>query len=353
MLLRTELKLQQLSSLKFKLLLIALASIRVGISPIGQEWVGWLVDAAKAFPESANYISYSPLPVLLMKILSSSNPFLWWSIWLIIDLTWLYICMVFIEKKYPKNSRFLQTIFMMSQLVTVNLTMIGHYDNLIFIAITLLIFFKSRLLIFLSACIAAGANPYLSFAAGICLLFYYLYTRNKQNLSIALYWSIVSLVFLIGTNFFLTAPNSGTRQSIVLGQFAMVIKGVVGVWWYLPFSVFGALTLIYFILLFDSLKHKNSLGKLKVASFLIGSLIIPVAMAYLILDHTRIGVAAGSAVLLLLIFEKVDTITSFMAKLNLQPISSLIVLWVLTYPVIVDSAGVFRLPYEKFASLIW
>ena len=106
-------------------------------------------------------------------------------------------------------------------------------------------------------------------------------------------------------------------------------------------------------MLFDSLKHKNSLGKLKVASFLIGSLIIPVAMAYLILDHTRIGVAASSAVLLLLIFEKVDTIENFMAKLNLQPISSLIVLWVLTYPVIVDSGGVFRLPYEKFASLIW
>jgi hypothetical protein len=353
MLTKAELTLQKTSNFKFKLILILVAAFRVGISPIGPEWVGWLADAAKAFPDSANYISYSPLPVLIMKLIGAYDPYLWWAIWLAIDLIWIVFCLRLIEKIYSEHARVLQTIFMMSQLVTVNLTMIGHYDNLILMATTMLLFFQNRFVYLLSALIAGGANPYLSFATGVCFIFYSYATRKRHHFEIALSWSVVSLMYLVGTNLFLTSPTSGTRQSIVLGQVEMVLEGVAGVWWYVPLSVYGALAIIFLVVIKKYLSNNSDLKFSRLFALLIATSIIPIMMAYLILDHTRIGVAAGSAILLMFIFEEISTIKDFFARFNLQPISTLLIIWLLTYPVIIDSGGVFRLPYEKFASVLW
>ena len=172
-----ESKLQNFSSRQFTFFIVALASVRVGISPIGKEWFGWLLDAARAFPEATTYISYSPLPVLLLKFLGTSNPYVWWVLWLLIDVSWIIFCLKQIKIKYEFATRSLQLIFMMSQSVMVNLTMIGHYDNVIFIAGTLLLFFERKSIYFISALLVAGANPY------ICLLYTsdLFYSRSYKN----------------------------------------------------------------------------------------------------------------------------------------------------------------------------
>jgi hypothetical protein len=78
--------------------------------------------------------------------------------------------MIRIKKVFPDNNRIFQLLFATSQIWMLQLTFIGHYDNLSAIAASLVIFWESPALIYLAALIAAGANPYMSFATGVCVL---------------------------------------------------------------------------------------------------------------------------------------------------------------------------------------
>jgi hypothetical protein len=331
--------------------LIIIAALRVGVSPIGKEWFGWLLNASKAFPDATSYISYSPIPVLILKLLGTSNPYVWWLLWLLIDITWIIICFKLIEKHYPSSARALQLIFIMSQSIMVNLTMIGHYDNLIFIAGSLLLFYEKKSVYFLSSVIVGGANPYLGFASGVCFIFYYFYSENKKHLEISLFWLLVNLVYLVGTHLWYVAPATGTRESIVLGQVSEVIKGSIGVWWFIPLTILGPLTLVYASIIYEKLNQTRSKSMLRIFSLFFATFLIPSAMAYLILDHTRIGVAAGGVVSLLFIFENFEKINEKVILLEYPLLTFLFVIWVLTPPIIIDSGGVFRLPYLKYIQL--
>lgn len=348
---KLEAKLLSISSLKFKCLLVIIAALRVGVSPIGKEWFGWLLEASKAFPDATSYISYSPIPVLILKLLGTSNPYVWWLLWLLIDIAWIFFCFKLIEKHYPSSARALQLIFIMSQSVMVNLTMIGHYDNLIFIAGSMLLFYEKKSIYFLSAVLVGGANPYLGFASGVCFIFYYFYSRKKKHLEISLAWLLINFVYLVGTHLWYVAPASGTRESIVLGQVGEVIKGSIGVWWFIPLTILGPLTLIHAAIIYENSNQVRRKSKQRIFSLILATFLIPTAMAYLILDHTRIGVAAGGVVSLLFIFENFEKITEKANLFEIPLLTTLFVIWVLTPPLIIDSGGVFRLPYLKYIQL--
>jgi len=80
MLSKTEMWLRNFSDRTYIVLLLVLMVVRVGPSPIGAPWVGWVYDAARAFPSSANYISYSPLPVLIAKMFGPPKVVIWWML---------------------------------------------------------------------------------------------------------------------------------------------------------------------------------------------------------------------------------------------------------------------------------
>lgn len=78
--------------------------------------------------------------------------------------------------------------------------------------------------------------------------------------------------------------------------------------------------------------------------------VIPVAMAFFILDHTRIGAVVGLAPTLTLIYGELDRVVGaiksrFVGEIPLG--AWLLVIWLATPPLIVDTGGVFRLPYAK------
>ena len=346
-----ENKLLSISNLKFRVLIIIFAAVRVGVSPIGKDWFGWLLDAAQSFPEATSYISYSPIPVILLKALGTSSPYVWWFLWLFVYFGWLIICLLLIDKKFRESARVLQLIFIMSQSVMINMTIIGHYDNLIFMAGTLLLFFVNNYVYFFTAFLIGGANPNIGFASGVCFMFYYFYSKKSQHLRISLTLLFVSSIYLVGTNIWFTPPKSGTRETIVLGQISEVIKGSLGVWWFIPLTVLGPLTAIYFWLIFIFANTKSKVSKIKVASLILSTFIIPTLMAFFILDHTRVGVAAGGIVSLVFIFENYATIRERVIKYEIPILSILIIIWVLTPPVMIDSGGVFRLPYLKYIEL--
>lgn len=351
MLIKLESWLQSLTSRQFIFFIVALTSVRVGISPIGKEWFGWLLDAAHSFPSATSYISYSPIPVILLKSMGISSPYIWWFLWFTVDFSWILFCLYLISKKYSEFSRVLQLIFLMSQSVMLNLTMIGHYDNIILIAGTLLIFYDKKLIFLFSAIIVGGANPNIGLASGICFFFYYLYTKNDKHFMIATSWITINLIYLVGTHILYVSPASGTREKIVLGQIGYVISGVAGVWWFIPLALFGPLTIIYLILISDKVKLKGSNSNIRSLSLLMATLIIPLTMSYFILDHTRIGVSSGGIVTLMFIFENISQIRGKFEKIGLPILSSLILIWLITPPLIIDSGGVFRLPYAKYLLL--
>ena len=343
-----ENKLQTISRLKYWSLLLIFAGIRVGVSPIGKEWFGWLLEASKSFPQASSYVSYSLIPVVLLKLLGLSSPYAWWTFWLILDISWLVFCFLRIEKKFGNSARFLQLILVMSQSVMLNFTMVGHYDNLIFIAGTSLLLFDGKIIYILSAFLVGGANPNIGFATGVCLFLYFVYSKNVKHFQIALSWFLVSLGYLITTHIWFTAPKSGTRESIVMGQFGEVIKGSLGVWWFIPLTILGPLAPLFGYLVIEEFSNAAKRFTLKLAGLISSIFIIPTGMAFLILDHTRIGVSTGGIVLFLYIFENHERILNLAAKNKFPVLSVLFVIWILTPPVIVDSGGVFRLPHLKY-----
>ena len=106
-----EKQLRHTSSSTFVGILLVIAILRVGPSPIGKPWVGWVYDAARAFPKTTSYISYSPLPVLIAKVLREPRMIIWWSLFGVLLLVWILVVMDRLKVLFPKNYRIVQIIF--------------------------------------------------------------------------------------------------------------------------------------------------------------------------------------------------------------------------------------------------
>ena len=355
MLMRVEKWLRKTSDSSFVLLLLLIALVRVGPSPIGVPWVNSVYEAAKSFPNPINYISYSPLPTLIAKVLRQPPALVWWVLFGFILVLWFIVVMRKIKRIFPDHYRIIQVIFAASQVVLLEITHVGHYDNISVVGATVTLFWEAPIFILIGAAAAAGANPYMSFATGICVLVLYLGTKNARHLKIGLVWTLASATMLILLHALLDGPASNTRENIVLNQIGFVVEGSFGVWTFILLAILGPLLLIFCWLIVQS---NSSFGKLtSVRKFFIfmGTVGIPATMAFFILDHTRIGVVVGMLPLFLYLLPEIKfSVRKFSNLHEIKPpiISFMLIYW-LAYPaIIVDSGGVFRLPYAKFVSLV-
>lgn len=355
MLNRTEKWLRGISDPIYVVLLMVISVIRVGPSPIGEPWVGWVYDAARVFPESANYISYSPLPVLIAKVLGEPRVVIWWALFGAILLVWFFAVMQRLKLLFPNHYRIAQLLFAASQVVMLQTTFIGHYDNISVIAASLVFLWNSPWLIYVAAFLAAGANPYMSFATGVCVVVLYFGTRTSRHLKVGLIYSIVSFAILVGSHFWMEAPAGGTRESIVLGELGSVIRGSLGVWSFIFLSVLGPLWFVFTWLLTQRDSSLGSLGVIRKFFIFMGVAGIPVGMSFFILDHTRLGVVVGCLPLFLYLLPELKRALEKLGKLKeikFPVLSGGILIWILYPAIVVDTAGVFRLPFAKFISLV-
>ena len=345
-------KLVYLSDTKFGILIFILALIRVGVSPIGTEWLDWLFKASEAYPKTESYLSYSPLPILLSKLLQINNYFVWWALFTAILLISVILTLIVIKQIFKNHYREVQIIFLMSPMVGVNFTMIGHYDNLFMIGVILQTLTSHNLIVTLAAIISTGANPNLALASGLILLIMGMGGRRKQIITHASIWIAISFFTLLANSLLLEVPESGTRESIVLGQLSFTLKGVAGKWYLDILSIYGPLAVVF---LYSILRPASFFSQLKpINRFLIvfGLFILPSSMSLLILDHTRIGVAAVTAALFLYLkIEFNHTNFTDIKEGKSYALSILFIIWLCTPPIIIDSGGVLRLPYEKFLNL--
>jgi hypothetical protein len=343
------------SDASFILFLLLLALLRVGPSPIGVPWVTSVYQAANSFPNPVNYISFSLLPTLIAKLFGEPATFIWWGFFGIILIIWFVAVMWRIKQTFPDHYRLVQIIFAASQIVLLEFTHIGHYDNISVIAATLVLFWNSPVLIFIGALLASGANPNMSLATGICVLILYLGTKNSRHLKIGLVWTLTSATMLASLHVLLEGPASSTRESIVVNEIGLVVKGSLGVWAFILLALLGPLWFIYTWLMAQSDWSFGGVTRLRKLMVFMGTVGVPASMSFFILDHTRIGTVAGALPLFLYLlselrfrFDRVPPIH----EIKFPILSTMIVCW-LTYPaIIVDSGGVFRLPYAKFVSLL-
>jgi hypothetical protein len=355
MLRRSENWLRKTSDSSFVLLLLLIALVRVGPSPIGVAWVDSVYEAAKSFPNPANYLLYSPIPTLIAKLFREPPTLFWWGLFGLVLSFWFIVVMRKIKGIFPDHYRVVQIIFAASQVVLLEITHIGHYDNISVIGATIVLFWKAPLLIFVGALLSAGANPSMSFATGFCVLVLYLGTKNSRHLKIGLVWTLTSAVMLVLLHTLLDGPASDTRENIVINEIGFVVEGSLGVWAFILLALLGPLWLIYCWLMAQTDWSFGRITKLRKFMVFMGTVGIPANMSFFILDHTRIGVVAGALPLFLYLlhelkfrFVKMPTID----KIEFPIISVMLIFW-LSYPaIIVDSGGVFRLPYSKFVSLV-
>jgi hypothetical protein len=355
MLMRLENSLRNLPDRIFILLLLVIMVVRVGPHPIGEPWVNFIYEASEAFPKATTYHSYSPLPVLLAKLLGQPHVLIWWSLFAVILLIWFVAVMLRLRSLFPNHYRIAQLIFASSQVVMLQTTFIGHYDNILVIAASLVFLWNSPWLIYLAALAAAGANPYMSFATGICVLALYFGTRDRRHRLIALIYLGISSAMLIGLHFWFNSPADATREGIVLEELGTVINASLGIWSFIFLSVLGPTWIVFGYLFLKKTWAIGERSTFKKFWVLLGVVGIPMAMSFFILDRTRLGVVVGTLPLFLfLIPELKKSFTSIPDTKNIEyPVLSAGILFWIMYPaLIVDSGGLFRLPYAEFINLI-
>ncbi len=350
-----EKRLRWIADSTFIGLLLVIMIVRVGPSPIGKPWVGWVYDAARVFPKTTSYLSYSPLPVLIAKTIGEPRTLVWWGLFGLILILWFVAVMRRLRDLFPDHYRIVQIIFAASQVVMLETTHIGHYDNISVIAASLVFLWDSTWLIYIGALLAAGANSYMSFATGICVLVLYLGTKEKRHLKIGAIWTIVSAAMLIGLHVWLNGPASNTRENIVLHQVGSVVKGAFGVWSFIFLAVLGPLWFLYVWLIAQPEWSFGPVTKFRKLCVIKGTVIIPMLMSFFILDHTRIDVVVGGLPLFLYLLPELKLHLKRIGSLKefkFPVLSTMLIVWIIYPAIIVDNAGVFRLPYAKFISLV-
>ena len=338
---------------KFILIVLSMVIIKTGPIPIGKEWVEWLFSASNGFPVATSYLSYSLLPVFLAKVVGINSYLMWIFLHLVILFFWIYLVVKKLDTKFQNHGRILAMLFLLSPAVTISITMIGHYDVLSLIGGSMVWLSSSYKYVFMGAVIASGANPNMALAVGICLLLLSWGTRFKFYFYSGVVWVFTSISFLIFTNIFYKEPISGTRESIVISQFGMVFRGVAGEIMFVVLSVLGVLIFPLGWILGKKHFSFGTVTNSRLLSIYLGSCVIPVVMAILILDHTRIGVVVSTVPIMLLLISEGPRLTEFIStkvKAEVPLLSFILLLWFAIPPVIVDSGGVFRLPYAKLLS---
>ena len=340
MLNKLEDKIFKLSDKTFYILFVLVIIVKNGIHPIGSEWVSWVYESGKSFPEPTNYLSYSFGPIFISKILSFPSYLAWWVIFSLFTLLF-YVGNYFIIKKYSKNNFKKYAIIFFAFTFSVSpLYYIGHYDLLTITAGILAATTQHKYLIILAAFLAVIANPEQAMITSLCVAVFAFGSKNMMDKFIAKWWISISFISYFSIRFLIGQGSDGSRIRIILNQMRDVSLESLGQINFIIFSVFGLGWAIVFL---GSSQIKNAIN-LKLV--LLGSVVMPVILAILILDRTRVGVAVGALPILLLL--KLFTKHVVLEDVPNKFFTYFLVAILITPQIFIDFDGTLRLPYAEF-----
>jgi hypothetical protein len=337
---KLQVKLFNLSDKNFFIFLVCLTLIKNGFHPIGSEWISWVYESGKSFPTPINYLSYSLGPIYISRIFSFPPYVIWWSIFAVFTL-FFYLCIYFVLKLQNKNNfKKYAVVFCVFPFFTSPLYFVGHYDLFTILAGVLAATTRCKYIIILSAFLAVSANPEQAVMTSLCICIFSLGSKKSMDKFIAKSWLFISascyflIVLIVGNS------NNGDRFKSNLVLLRQVTLNSIGELNFIVFSVYGV---GWLIILYGIRKIQNVV---ELTLITIGSIVIPVLCASLILDRTRVGIAVGTLPVILLL-KYISSLIDVKQIPNRYFIY-LVFAWMFIPQIFIDSDGSLRLPYAEF-----
>ena len=333
-------RLSNLRYSKFLIFFFLILLIRNGISPIGEEYVGWIRIAAENYPQPVVYLISSPIPLMLMKIFGYPTTAIWWSLGFCVFVFWIYVSLKYISIYFKNNQKVVTALFLCSTPVAVAMSMIGHIDIYTLLGATIAVFGRFRGHILLGAIFAAGGNSDQAIAATVCLAFLAFGGSNLAK-QVFLRWAMISSIAYIALHLFVKIPDGDDPKKVMLAELHTVVVNSISVWHFIVYAFLGILWIPWFLLVYRKLKNAQ-----EKFFTLVGVIILPFAMSFLILDGTRVGATVGYVTLLISFKDKLLDQKIDFDKSN-QILGAIVVYLIIIPNIIIDSSGVLRIPISK------
>jgi hypothetical protein len=333
--------LTRIKLIKLAFILFAVVIIKTGISPIGSEYVNWIRETAKTYPDPTHYLVSSPLPIILMKIFGYPNDYIWWAIGSLIYIAWILLSVKLIIKRYEKHAREALLIFFASVPVATAATMMGHIDVFSLIGATIAVLSNLRFKVIIGALFAVGGNTDQSIATLFCVALLAL-GNSKFAKKYLWQWALISLSAYLILHLSVSIPSVHSPVQVMITDLKAVIPTTFGSWHLLIYSQMGLLWIPWFYLVLPNLIINKE--KLFV---ILGTIILPTALTLFILDGTRVGTTVGYLCLLITFDEAYQRSNKTYMNISSRLYGIFFFIFVLTPSLIVGNQGILRLPIRK------
>ena len=333
----TKIKISQLAILFFSTTIL-----KTGISPIGSEYVKWIRETAKTYPEPIYYLVSSPLPILLMKIFRYPNDYVWWAIGFVIYISWIFLSVNLVIKRYEQHKREALLIFFSTVPVATAGTMMGHIDIFTLIGATIAVLSNIRFKVVIGALLAIGGNSDQALATLVCLILLAIGGSNFAR-KYLWQWALISVSAYLLLHLNVSFPSTSDPKQVMLTDLEGVIPTSIGSWHLLIYSQMGLLWIPWLLMVIPTLITKQ-----QQIFILLGSIILPLLLTLFIADGTRVGTTVGYLCLLITLDESYQKTFKKYSNIKPQYFGALFSIFIVTPSIIVGNNGLLRLPIRKF-----
>jgi hypothetical protein len=317
-------------------ILIVSQILRVGIHPIGTDWINWLREAGNALPEYSSYLSKSVFPSYLAHIIPQNSYILWWLIFLVLIVNWLFICLKWISNRFKDESFHYQLLFLMIPSTSLLFLYVGHYDFFIFVASCLIATSTSWTVNLFSFFVIGMTNPEMGLviACNLFLLSGILQMRKMLLKSTIFFFLCLLIIQIERILFSKTKPD---RIDINRDLALPTLKSSLPLWQLHFFAQISPILIGILYLLFSKLVIRDAL-------LLIPCFLVPAIFSMIIVDGTRVGASIGTSSLIICILE--ISKRKEVRKFQSAQVVTMLALWLLIPVLAVDVGGELRLPFE-------
>ena len=324
----------------------AFMTIKIGIHPIGTGWIDIVKVAYENLPNQANYMSTSPVPLILYSFLGGSYA-IWWGFHLILFMAWTFFAINYLFRKFPDFKVLTALIFFGSPFWLSLLVFIGHYDLFTIGGASLAVFARNRFLKILGIVFAASTNPEQAVVTSILILLLSVVLDRKDVRRLGLTYLVISGPIYLLVRMGIQPVGNAQRISMITTELPDSIRTSFGIWTILPVVIAGSISIMWFIFGHDVLSRRRLIATAGVV------FVIPAVFSFFISDKTRVGIAISAAVLMITwkIFLEHAQSKGMKPAIYHERIGLAVMLLVLTPSLYIDRLAEFRLPYKEFIDL--
>lgn len=324
----------------FALVLLAVGVVRIGVLPIGPEWVGWLRGAAESLPEPSQYLSSSVGPAALMRVLGGPPSVIWWALgaglWLIV-----MALPILVLARRGILGRLLAIGLAASPAFAVTVTMLGHYDLWMIAGSATIVLARRTWAALLGALLAVLGNPEQALPSAFAVLLVAVAWKNRSLVTRSLIYLGLAACTVVVVALWASSTGGPSRSGGYLSLLPLSVESFLGVWPLAVYAWLGPLWLVVLALILTLPLWRSR------ALALGGVVVVPALMSITTLDGTRVFVAVGTGALVALVALALrGPLREWSPPETALAIAGAALIFMPS--VIVDTAGGIRLPYSDW-----